>query len=475
MGNEASNIRFTCSHCKTAHVLSRTTVSALPGSVTSCRTCKKSIKIAFCPKCGTSYSITFSSPMNRRYTLDCRQCGTSFPVEFPVIRGAIPKPSSPTMQSPEAGIATKQLHSVPPEKPPVIIEKAPERKLPAIQRSDHSLATVFLSFFSEVFSAQRLSIAAFAAAGVFILMAISVRAENMLLTVPLFRDSAFILHLLNFLTFFTFCFVLILSNTVMARLSIMGPAGGNMKPGEIVTFAISRALPVLVCNIAVLLTFNSLLIAFGSIPLVGPILYSLLFLPVYLLSVATVLLCAVAVWFYPPVLAIHGGILTSIREFFYFVRKQHFNLLITIPVLVILTAIFIALLNILHYSSLALAMNLSRGILGDDINRILSSMPYPASRILNIPHMIQGVKSLPSILGNLLFSYHAGGVILGAALGAISIALLSVILSFTGTLSARAYIILEQGREPGVGKKIEILAALLLVLAVLFMAKKVFL
>ncbi len=293
---------------------------------------------------------------------------------------------------------------------------------------------------------------------------------------PFFRENAFLLHLLNFLSIFVFSFVFILTNTVIARLSMPEQPGfGDMQNGEIIAFTAERALPVLICNLAVLLAFNSLLIAFGSIPLVGPVLYSLLFLPVYLFSVATVILCAIAVWFYPPVLAIHGGIIASFREFIYFIRRNHFNLLVTIPLLAILTALFIALLNVIHYSALSLALGLSRGLLGDDISRILSSMPYSASGLLNIPHMIQGVKALPSMLGNLIFSYHAGGFILGAALGTISIALLAIILSFTGTLSARAYIMLEQGREPGGTRKIEILAVLFLVLAVLYMAKKVFL
>ena len=475
-------IRFTCTGCDSSYSLTRGEVAKLPGSVMTCGTCGKKIKIAFCPDCGTSYSITYSAPMKQRYTLTCRRCTADFPIEFPEIRDALPKlPPAPPVQR-KAPVSVKKQTDAPVKREKIIIEE----RVPGnrgggsgehlLSLPDRSFLQGFLALLAGVFGIRRLAFASAAVIALFILLGVTDFAESTLQNAALVKGSVFLLHLLNFFSIFAISFILTLSNTVMARLCLgeLDPKI-DTAPGSMIAFAASRALPVLAGNVALLLALNALLVIFGTIPLVGPILYALLFLPVYVLSVATVLVSAVAFWCLSPVLAHHGGIASSIAEFFGFVKRQNLNLLIVIPVLVIITAVFTALLNLVHQSAMALLLAVSRSVLGGEAGRIFSTVPLGLQRAVNFPQMLSSLRSLSLFLGDLLFSYQAGGFILGITLGLISVALLSVVFSFIGSLAAQAYFLMENRRQMDARRKIELLVVIFLVLAVLYLFKKVFL
>jgi uncharacterized membrane protein/transcription elongation factor Elf1 len=482
MNDINKKIRFTCTGCDSGYSLTRGEAAKLPGSVMTCATCGKKIKIAFCPDCGTSYSITFSAPMKQRYTLKCRRCSSDFPIEFPEIRDALPKhPPAPPAER-KVPVAVNKPSAPPVKRERIIIEERSRGNRGGVDTGhllslpDRSFLQGFPALLAGVFGIRRLGFAAAAVIALFVLLGVTDLAESTLQNAALVKGNTFLLHLLNFFSIFAISFILTLSNTVMARLCLgeLDPKI-DTAPRGIIVFAAARVLPVLAGNVALLLALNALLVIFGAIPLVGPILYALLFLPVYVLSVATVLVSAVAFWFYPPVLAYHGAVASGITEFSRFIKKHALNLVLVVPVLVIITAIFTALLNLVHQGAMTLLLAVSRGVLGNEAGRIFSAVPFGLQRAVNFPQMLSSLRSLRLFLGDLLFSYHAGALILGLTLGVISVALLSVVFSFIGSLAAHSYFLLENRRQMDARKKIELLVVVFLVLAVLFLFKKVFL
>ncbi|HPA70679.1 MAG TPA: hypothetical protein PKY31_00330 [Spirochaetota bacterium] len=486
-GDGGKKILFSCTGCKSSYSLARAEVDRLPGSVAVCTTCGKNIKIAFCPACGISYSITYSVPMRSRYTLTCRRCAEPFAIEFPSIREpvriqALPPVPAHSETAPARRPALTEGPAHQETRDDIVIEE--RGKKPRKDREDDIILALpdrsflqgALSFLAGVFNIRRLAFAAVAVAALFALLAVTDRAEAALQGIALVKGSAFLLHLLNFFSIFVICFILTLANSVTARFCMaeIDPSIDTGTPATL-AFAASRALPVLAGNVAILIAVNALLVVFGAIPLVGPILYAVLFLPVYVLSVATVILGAVAIWFYPPVLARHGGIAGSLREFSAFTRRHNLALAVAVPVLVIITAVFTALLNLVHQGAMSLIIQTSRGILGDGAGRIFSAVPVGLERAVNFPQMLANLRSLGSFLGDLLLGYRAGGAILGFTLGVISVALLSIIFSFTGSLAARAYLLLENRKRMDGRRTVELLVVIFLVLAVLYLFKKVFL
>lgn len=480
-GEKDKKILFSCTGCKSSYSLTRGEVAKLRDSVAVCRTCGKNIKIAFCPGCGISYSITYSSPMKSRYTLTCRRCAAPFAIEFPVIREAIAVNSdAPRVAKKEPIIGTKPA-AAPAKRAGIIIEERGKNKRPAaddglLSLPDRSFLQGVLSLLTGVFRIRRLAFSAAAVTALFILLGITDRAELAIQNSAIVKGNIFLLHFLNFFSIFVICFVLMISNAVTARFCL-GELDPDIDTGTrgMLAFAAERLLPVLAGNVAILIIVNALLVIFGAIPLVGPILYAILFLPVYVLSVATVLAGAVAIWFYPPVLALRGGVAGSLRELFHFIRRHNLGLLIVIPALVIITAVFAALLNLVHQGAMSLALAVTRGVLGDEAGRIFSAVPVGLERAVNFPQMLSNFLSLRVFLGDLLLGYRAGGFILGVTLGFISIALLAVMFSFTGSLAAQAWLLLENRRKMDARRKIELLVVVFLVLAILFLFKKVFL
>ncbi len=480
-GDGGKKILFSCTGCKSSYSLARAEVDRLPGSVAVCTTCGKNIKIAFCPACGISYSITYSVPMRSRYTLTCRRCAEPFAIEFPSIREPVRIQALPPVPA-HGETSTAERPAVAKTRDDVIIEERggkPRKKKEddiILALPDRSFLQGALSFLAGVLNIRRLVFAAVAVSSLFALLSVTDRAEAALQGIALVKGSAFLLHLLNFFSIFVICCIFTLSNSITARFC-MGETDPSIDTGmpAMFAFAATRVLPVLAGNVTILVAVNALLVVFGAIPLVGPILYALLFLPVYVLSVATVILGAVAIWFYPPVLARRSGVAGSLKEFFAFTRRHNLVLAIAVPVMVIITAVFTALLNLVHQGAMSLVIQTSRGILGDGAGRMLSTVPVGLERAVNFPQMLANLRSHGSFLGDLLLGYRAGGVILGFTLGVISVALLSIVFSFTGSLAARAYLLLENRKRLDGRRTVELLVVIFLVLAVLYLFKKVFL
>ncbi len=450
MGSSAANkILFSCTGCGERYTLTRAEVMNLPDNIALCTSCRRNIKIAFCPSCGISYSITFSVPRKEIYPLSCRKCRTVFNVSFPVLRKPIPTEKALEVESKTAVGKSPPLMP----RPRATSEKngpPKERSLPAeshVHFPRGSFAWGMVPFLVSVFNPKKLAAAAVAVAALFVLLGISHQAESTLQHTYIFRGNIFLLHLLNLLSIFAVSFALTLSSAILARITI-SEYGGAVETGtkNLLSFTVSSVPPLFAGNAAMLLAINGLLIVFGSIPPVNPFLYAFLFLPIYLLTVAIVLIGAVALWLYPPVMARHTGTRAAISSFIELVRINHLKLLIIVPAMAFLASLFTALLNLVNSTLISLILSIFRSPLGDSLERVLSLIPPVLRGTAYFPLKITGLKSLGPALWNLIAGRHTGGVILVLVMVIITAAFITVVFSFIGTLSARVFLMLETGR-----------------------------
>jgi hypothetical protein len=241
-------------------------------------------------------------------------------------------------------------------------------------------------------------------------------------------------------------------------------------------FAWSQIVPIALSNIVVLLLANTLLILFGKIPLIGPVFYSLLFLPIYVISVIFILFCAIALWFYPPVLAREKkGFLSGAGDLLEFIKAQNLTLLIIIPVLIIISTIIFTFITMIHQGALSIAVSMSKNILQSDLSRVFTAIPFSFQRIIDFPFMLSRLRTVESFIGELIVSYHVGGIILGLTLSAITVLIYAVMISFIATISTNMFTIMEKREDVEDRKKIEVLLLIVLLLGALLLFKKLFL
>ncbi len=467
----------TCSHCQKRHTLSNDAIAALDNSIMRCDGCGHRIKIAFCPRCRTSYAITFSSAKAARYTLTCRQCSTPFTIEFPLpAAGTRETPAPRETPRQEAPLPRRPLSDQPrgTGRMPYPRETARRREAEMLPKGTTLRQT--LSICAGAFTPARLL---YAAAGVILasgLIGIIESAQSAMHASSGPRESAFLSSLLSFLPVVLFLFTYLLAATPIARITIASVLGRpHGSPREHAAFMAHSLGPIFLGSLCVLLIANTLLILFGKIPLVGPVFYSLLFLPIYLISVAFIVVGVVAFWFYPAVLAQAGGDLTgSVTSFVSFVKRHNLNLLVIIPIMGIASLLVFTFISLIHHGALSLALSLSSGVLQDDLSRTFTAIPFSLQKLVDFPVLISRMRLTQSFIGELMVSHRIGGIILGTSMAAIGLVIYSAMLSFVATVSSYVYMVLERNEDVEDGKKIEVLAVIVLLLAALFLVKKVF-
>ncbi len=467
----------TCSHCQKRHTLSNDAIAALDNSIMRCDGCGHRIKIAFCPKCKTSYAITFSSAKAARYSLTCRQCGNPFTIEFPLpAETARERPAPQEAQAREAPMPRRPLSGQPRRADRMPYPHETGRRRAADMLPNGTTLRQTLSICAGAFTPVRML---YAAAGVILaslLIGIVESAQSALHASTAPRESAFLSSLLSFLPVVLFLFSYLLAATPIARITIASALGrphGTVR--EHAAFMTRGIMPIVLGSLCVLLIANTLLILFGKIPLIGPVFYSLLFLPIYLISLAFIVVGVVAFWFYPAVLAqAGGGLAGSATSFIGFVRRHNLNLLVIIPILGIASLLVFTFISLIHHGALSLALSLSSGVLQDDLSRTFTAIPFSLQKLVDFPVLISRMRLTQSFIGELMVSHRIGGVILGTSLAAIGLVIYSAMLSFVATASSYVYLVLERKEDVEDGKKIEVLAVIVLLLAALFLVKKVF-
>lgn len=457
-----------CSNCNTAHNITYDQASNSGTSVISCRKCDKKIKFQFCPHCGAFYSVTFSNIKHGRYRYSCKKCGNDFAIEF----------------ESEDNITPEHKHSFNNEKTSHKIHEHGEEA--AVQKPEEpvsfksnsintfSAGELFKSA-SEAFTLKKIMVSASGIFCMFIVIQLFSSIESLLLKTGIPAANQFSGSLINLFpmaiifSFYTL-FASVISKITLDRIFHSKETSAE----EIIRFTVKTGPGVFAGNIILLLAVSSILILFGRIPFLGPLLFSLAFLPVYLISVSIFLLCFIGLWFYPPVAAHReNGIFMNLKNLFLFIKKHNLNILFMIPIILLVTAITFSIIFLIHISAFSLSIAMSKWLLNHEASIIFSSIPsiFIKASESTLAGLSSGIfKELNS---SLLMTHHIGGFILGVILFLIAIFLLSIGLSVTATVSSHIYIVMERGISIDDKKKAIVLFILFMMMSLIIMFRKI--
>jgi len=484
-----------CSNCKSQYSLTGQEIQALPFSVFRCKRCEKNIKIAQCPECKSHYSITFTAAGKPAYTIKCVKCSHTFNTEFPVtnnvalyqthqLRDNKYQNVGKSFQSDESeDVAPRRLFP----KLGNIPENETRREVSEVKQrtqQDHSrfakqpesddsfsvrdLLTMGLS----AFSLKKISVASI---GVFSTMLLIILYST-IVGVFYRSENTYLSSLINLFPLALVLFSYTIIASVIARLSMeensgSGTAGKAMSREFLMkVFAVSSSV-----NAVLMFLINLVLILFGELPIIGPVFFSLLFLPIYLISLMIVLLYSVGLWFFPAIIAGgNGGIVNAVNDFAMFIKKYNFSLIYTIVIMTIGTSLIFAAVYLFHYGALTLTLSLSNAVLSEEGMKVFSAVPTPFLRISDMSIVSVNVNLFQSLISGLIATHHVGGIILGVVFSLLTVLLISCFVSITSTVSTKVYITMERGIDFDDKKKVRLLVIFVLILMCLYLFKKVF-
>lgn len=459
-----------CSNCNTAHEVTYEQANNSDTSVISCRKCSKQIKFQFCPHCGAFYSITFSNIKHGRYKYSCKKCMKDFAIEFKPKEISRPAPVRKNVIETPAPVITE-----PEQKQEVIVSKTEEPvSFMSNSINTFSAGELFKSA-SEAFTLKKMIVSS---AGVIIMLLVIQlfsSIESLLVkpgasAVTPFAGSLINLFPMAIIFSFYTLFASVVAKITLDRIFYSKETGTD----AIIRFTFKTGPGVFAGNILILLTVSSILILFGKIPFLGPLLFSLAFLPVYLMSIAIFILCFIGLWFYPPISAHReNGIFANIKNLMMFIKKHNLNIIFMIPVILLVAAVTFSLIFFIHLSAFSLSIAMSKWLLNNEASMIFSSIP--ALFIKASESTFAGLSSgiFKELNTSLLMTHHMGGFILGVILLGITVFLLSLAVSITATVSSHIYIVMERGISIDDRKKAVVLFILMMLMTLLIMFRRI--
>lgn len=475
-------MQVTCASCKTTYNLTPEQVRSLSYSILPCTTCSKFIKITTCPHCNSYYSITFTSAQQSHYRLTCERCAKPFVIDFPVIKDASKNVNPPANKQRHRlsffrKIISGKKESAPRAAAPPRYSSAFTSNRPMAPSQTGQSVTLgnLLLICGTAFTVQKLVVASVAILCAFV----SVLGGNWLIGNLI--DSGFITgneyikSLLSIIPFAIVFFWYIMASAGISRLTMDGL---KQSPGFAISptgmFLLKAIGPILFFNIIIFMIIDLIFVLFGKIPVIGPVLFAVMFLPLYITSLCSVILLAIGFWFYPPIIAdsIPGG-KSPFVNLFRFIREQNFSLVYTIPLMVIITAGTFGVVYLMHYGSLSLSVFLSKSILGDEGIKVFASIPSTLLQLSDLALIGSDSGLYKSFLTTMVMSHTMGGFIMGIIFSVISILLFASFISITATLSTSLYIMMEKKVDMDDSNKIKLLVLLVLILLCIFLVKKI--
>jgi len=225
-----------------------------------------------------------------------------------------------------------------------------------------------------------------------------------------------------------------------------------------------------------LLLISTSFILFVKIPAAGPVYFSIMFLPVYIISTFVIIVTCVGFWFYGPIIAHNStGQKETSQNLFGFIKKHNISLVYIILILAIITTMIFSVINFIHYGSMKLTISMAKSMLTSDLKMLFAAIPSDLLKLTELSFIGTEVKILKSLISELFFSYQIGGFILGIILSSITVVLFSSFISLTATISTHAYILLERNLNVDDSAKIRPLIVLVLILVIILLFKKIFL
>jgi hypothetical protein len=188
-----------------------------------------------------------------------------------------------------------------------------------------------------------------------------------------------------------------------------------------------------------------------------------------------VLLYTIGLWFFPSIIASsEGGIVDTVKEFLFFIRKHNFSLIYTILLMTFGTSLIFAAVYLLHYGALSLTFSLANAVLSEEGLKVFTAVPTPFLRISDMSVVNTNLNLFQSLIQGLIISHHVGGLILGVVFSTLTVLLIALLVSIMATVSARVYTGINRGQDIDDRMKIRLLVFFALVLLCLFLFKKVF-
>ncbi len=480
-------MQITCASCKTAYNLTVEQIRGLSYSILPCNSCNNFIKITTCPYCNSYYSITFSSAHQTRYRLVCERCSRPFEIEFPVIKEATKADERPekSRTSRKRFSFFKKLFPADDKNNLIIPAPSPQENLPTCKENSGSPSGRPINFTLEnlfsicgsAFTVPKMSAASAAIVISFLLLLTGNWIIRQALDLGDPAGYGIIKSFLNIVPFAIILFLYIITAAVISRITMdsMLSRPGSSRKG-MAPFLARAILPVFLANIIIFIIIDSVFILFGRIPVIGPVLFAILFLPIYLTSICIVIIIAIGFWFYPPIIAasIPEG-QSPVKVLFRFIRARNFTLAYTIPLMTIITAVTFAAIYLIHYGSFSLSLFLSKIFLSDEDLKIFSSIPSTLLQLSDLTITGSDSGLYKSLAGDPLMTHSVGGFIIGIIFSVISILLFASFISITATLSTHIYLMIEKGTDMDDSSKIRLLVLLVLILLGVFLVKKILL
>lgn len=465
-----------CSNCNTPHTISREALQRLREPVINCSGCDKKIKMQFCPGCGAFYSITFSNIQPGNYRYRCKKCSLNFsitiPAEYPgaVKENKLSVTNSHVADEPLPGTPDGISHAD---------TFTPEESLPeGTELRRNSIGTFTIS---ELFSVTATSFS------IKKILPASLSVLIMIIFVYLFKMlQAITAHAHagspgKFFIFFTLIPAALLLSFYMAAASVISKVTlektfCNREPSwsSIAVFTLKKSPAILLCNTAAILLLNLGLVLFAKIPMIGPLLFAVAFLPVYVLSACIALLIVAGIWFYPPLTAQRGrGIFSNLKDFLFFIKKHNLTLLYMIPAAAMIALTVFAVIFAIHSLALTLTITLLKILPGADASALFSGIPALFIKISELS--LSGINGsiFRELSSDISAVQSAAGCIIGASMTLITVFLISLFFSITATISTHIYIMMERGITMDDRRKALTMFILILFLASLIMLRRI--
>ena len=309
-------MQVNCSNCHSNYSYDNKDATGLNRSIITCSKCNNFIKIILCPHCKSFYSVTFTTVDSPRYRFQCKKCSKSFVVDFPVIKEPLKKNKIETKDKKNEKVKVKAqkgkdilTHKAVTKKPE---SKKENRQKPRIVFKGKTLTGFSVKeVFSICFTSFRLSkiiAAAFFIISIIMLLTLFNGLETAILAnfdISNSRNIKSFVQLFPFAIIFSFY---ILSAALISRITLEEIFNNRkLSIKNSLVFLTDILGSVLISNITVLVLLNSIFLLFGMIPGVGPVIFSLLFFPIYIFSFLIISVSVLGFWFYPPIIAFRNS------------------------------------------------------------------------------------------------------------------------------------------------------------------------
>lgn len=443
-------MRIICSNCNTGQEFKPDNKSEEKNPVVKCKACDKKIKIQFCPHCSAFYSVTFSNIKSGNYRYTCRKCGKSFLINFSnseVEKPVVHQKNSESENNMNGEIPREQKKVQEYHLPGKKEKEKTEKEVSPLTGEGINSFTINEIFraMAGAFTWNKILTACAGAALMLLLTRLFIFLSINIFTSPMSGTIAgALITILPLAIIFSFY---LLTASVIAKITfneIM--SGEKIHAAGIAQFTFSAAPSVLLSNAILIIAAASLLILFAKIPVLGPLLFALTFLPVYTAGVVLTLLVIIGFWFYAPIAAHRdNGIRANLKNLFLFIKKHNLNLIFIIPAMTLLSSIVFGAVYIIHTAALTLAVKLSGALLGNDSGLLLSTAPASVVKAAEPALAVTGGSAFRGLYDSLTFSHTAGGIILGMSLFLLAALLSALFISVTATLSTQVYIMMERG------------------------------